>query len=138
MLYGAILTIIQDLRDRNHRYLKYTVRLYKSPAVTPDQKVRRQYVSAGILGEAPSRPNVRKMEILEIPETGDWPPVDNTWATLAPINTHTRVERLSTTKAIIGRYEGNDAYLKFFRLRAGCVSTQYLSNQDSVIFLFFV
>lgn len=116
-----ILTFIQDLRDRNHRYLKYTVRLYKTPAVTPDQKVRRQYVSAGILGEASSRPNVRKMEILEIPETGDWPPVDNTWATLAPINTHTRVERLSTTKAIIGRYEGTNACLSvlhFFVLDA--------------------
>ncbi|KAG0078984.1 hypothetical protein BGZ90_003831 [Linnemannia elongata] len=101
----------EDLRDRNHRYLKYTVRLYKTPPVTPDQKVRRQYVAAGILGGASSRPNVRKMEILEIPETGDWPPVDNTWATLAPINTHTRVERLSTTKAIIGRYDECDVIL---------------------------
>ncbi|KAF9551465.1 hypothetical protein EC957_008134 [Mortierella hygrophila] len=101
----------EDLRDRNHRYLKYMVRLYKTPAVTPDQKVRRQYVSAGIIAGTSSRPNVRKMEILEIPETGDWPPVDNTWATLMPINTHTRVERLSTTKAIIGRYEECDVIL---------------------------
>ncbi|KAF8947448.1 Checkpoint kinase 2, partial [Haplosporangium gracile] len=102
----------EDLRDRNNRYLKYKVTIYDAPAITQDQLVRRQYFSAGILNRTPSeRLNIRKLDILEIPETGDWPPVDNAWATLAPINNNTAVERLSTTKAVIGRYKDCDVIL---------------------------
>jgi hypothetical protein len=106
---APILTIFEDLRDRNNGYLKYTVRIFRAPAATPDQLVRRQYVSASGIHGAPSRPNVRKLDIPELPETGDWPPDDHAWAMLAPVNKNTAVERLCTGTVIVGRYIGMDS-----------------------------
>lgn len=104
-----ILTFVEDLRDRNNRYLKYKVRIFGEPEPTPEQLVRRQYISAPMLCGAPSRPNVRKLDLPELPTPEGWLPDDvHAWAKLVPINDNTAVENLCTGKVVVGRYLGMD------------------------------
>ncbi|KAG0296198.1 hypothetical protein BGZ96_009993 [Linnemannia gamsii] len=86
-------------------YLKYKVKIFGAPEPTPEQLVRRQYFSASFLIGAPSRPNVRKLDLPELPKPEGWLPDDvHAWATLAPINDNTAVENLCTGKVVVGRY----------------------------------